>query len=207
MTHASAIRAVVFDFGNVVGFFDHRRTLEKLAPLAEWTPKRIYDEIYSGELETAVETGRLSAEEFFAIFRERAGLRCDDAFLRAAIRDIFTPNPEVCGLIPSLAGRVKLILGSNTNAVHAEQFLDQFAEVLSRFDALVLSHEIGARKPDERFYLRCAAEAGCAPAECVFVDDLAINIAAAASLGMRTVHYRPENDLPASLRFHGVTWE
>ena len=58
------LKAVVFDFGNVVGFFDHYKTLAKLSPYTSWPAKRIYEEIYSGTLEDDIESGRMTVEEF-----------------------------------------------------------------------------------------------------------------------------------------------
>ncbi len=72
-----------------------------------------------------------------------------------------------------------MLLGSNTNEVHAQQFRRQFAEVLSHFDALVLSYEIGQRKPNAGFYAHCQELAQAAPHEIVFIDDLPANIAGA----------------------------
>ena len=65
-----------------------------------------------------------------------------------------------------------LVLGSNTNDLHAAQFRRQFAETLAHFDRLVLSFEIGHIKPSAAFYLACAEAAGAEPADCVFIDDL-----------------------------------
>jgi glucose-1-phosphatase len=193
------MQAVCFDFGNVVGFFDHFKAFEKLAPYTSWTGRRIYDEIYSGKLEDDLESGLLGVDEFLAEFIRRTEMRCDVEFLRTACADIFTPNPEVCELIPRLAGRCRIVLGSNTSGLHSVQFRKQFADVLGHFHAQVLSHEIGVRKPKAGFFERCAAEAGCAPAECVFIDDLPANIAGAKAIGMHGIVYRPGENLAAKL--------
>jgi putative hydrolase of the HAD superfamily len=201
------IRAIVFDFGNVVGFFDHHRTLERLAPWTSWTPRRMYDEIYSGSLEDDVESGKITVDEFLAKFIERCELRCDVGHLRSACGDIFTPNPAVCELIPHLRQRHRLILGSNTNALHAERFRRQFSRVLEYFHAQIVSYEIGVRKPKAGFFEACAAAAGEAPEACLFIDDLPANVAGAEAIGMRGLVYHPGVDLPGELRKRGVRWE
>ena len=43
----------------------------------------------------------------------------------------------------------------SVSRLHAGQFRSQFAATLDHFDALVLSHEIGVRKPDPRVYTHC----------------------------------------------------
>jgi putative hydrolase of the HAD superfamily len=57
------------------------------------------------------------------------------------------------------------------------------------FDGIVISGEEGFRKPDPRMYELGARRIGVAPAECVFVDDLAFNLDPARELGMAVVHH------------------
>jgi putative hydrolase of the HAD superfamily len=58
------------------------------------------------------------------------------------------------------------------------------------FDAVLISGEVGLRKPEPEFYLLAARELGLSPEECVFVDDLAINIRGAVAIGMVGVHHK-----------------
>jgi putative hydrolase of the HAD superfamily len=55
------------------------------------------------------------------------------------------------------------------------------------FDAVVISAEVGMRKPEPRIFLHAAGLLGLEPAECVFVDDIEANIAAAEQLGFSGV--------------------
>jgi epoxide hydrolase-like predicted phosphatase len=58
------------------------------------------------------------------------------------------------------------------------------------FDAWVISHEVGLRKPDPAIYVLAAERLGLPPGECVLVDDLGGNLKPAAALGMATVRHR-----------------
>jgi epoxide hydrolase-like predicted phosphatase len=57
------------------------------------------------------------------------------------------------------------------------------------FDGVVLSGEVGIRKPAPRIYELGAQAIELAPARCVFVDDLPFNLPPAQELGMATVHH------------------
>jgi epoxide hydrolase-like predicted phosphatase len=57
------------------------------------------------------------------------------------------------------------------------------------FDAVIVSGEVGLRKPDPEIYRLGARELGVDPLDCVFVDDLPGNLAPAAALGMTVVHH------------------
>lgn len=73
------------------------------------------------------------------------------------------------------------------------------------FDAVVISGEVGVRKPAREIYALGAERIGLAPAECVFVDDLGVNLAPAADLGMTTVHHCAAGEtIPELERLLGV---
>jgi putative hydrolase of the HAD superfamily len=57
------------------------------------------------------------------------------------------------------------------------------------FDAVVISGEVGMRKPESRIFSHTVGLLGVEPGECVFVDDIAANIAAAEALGMTGIHH------------------
>jgi epoxide hydrolase-like predicted phosphatase len=79
------------------------------------------------------------------------------------------------------------------------------------FGGIVLSGEVGIRKPAPRIYELGAEAIGLAPSRCVFVDDLPFNLPPAQELGMATVHHtspaetiaRLEELLSLSLREQG----
>jgi putative hydrolase of the HAD superfamily len=58
------------------------------------------------------------------------------------------------------------------------------------FDVVVISAEVGMRKPEERIFRHTAALLGLEPRECVFIDDVQANIAAAEAIGLVGLHHR-----------------
>jgi FMN phosphatase YigB (HAD superfamily) len=198
------IKTIVFDFGRVVSFFDHRLTISRLAGHAGLPAAEMHTQLFDGPLEDDYESGRISTSEFLRRVRELCRLTCPDEIIAAAWADIFWPNEEVCALLPRLKPRYRLLLGSNTNELHARQFRDQFADWLRHFDALVLSHEIGVRKPRAGFFEHCLRLAECAPAECLFIDDLAANVAGARACGWQGIVYTNFPDLCQQLTALGI---
>jgi epoxide hydrolase-like predicted phosphatase len=67
------------------------------------------------------------------------------------------------------------------------------------FDVVVISGEVGMRKPEHRIYHHAADQLGVAAADCVFVDDLWPNVQAAAAVGMVGVHHRDYASTAAEL--------
>jgi putative hydrolase of the HAD superfamily len=64
---------------------------------------------------------------------------------------------------------------------------------------------VGIRKPDPRIYAMMTDALGVAPANCVYLDDLGINLKPAKALGMATikVHSGPQalDELQPHLNF------
>lgn len=58
------------------------------------------------------------------------------------------------------------------------------------FDAVVISAEVGMRKPEERIFRHAAELLGLEPGECVFIDDIEENVAAAQAAGLIGVYHR-----------------
>jgi FMN phosphatase YigB (HAD superfamily) len=198
------VRAIVFDFGNVVGFFDHRLTSSRLAAHAGIDAEAIHAYLFGGPLEEDFESGRLASADFLQQVRQTCKLTCSEEVLTAAWADIFHPNETVCALLPGLHRHYRLLLGSNTNELHSRHFRRQFAEILRHFDALVLSHEIGVRKPRAGFFEHCRLLAGCAAEECLFIDDVAANVAGAQACGWHGIVYTGSDELRRQLAALGV---
>ena len=55
------------------------------------------------------------------------------------------------------------------------------------FDAVVISHEVGMRKPERRIFLHAAELIGLSPSQCVFIDDIEANATAARECGMTAI--------------------
>ncbi len=73
------------------------------------------------------------------------------------------------------------------------------AEVFSLFDHVIESSKAGVRKPDPRIYAMMCDAIGVAPANCVYLDDLGINLKPAREMGMTTIKVTSEDQLLADL--------
>jgi epoxide hydrolase-like predicted phosphatase len=57
------------------------------------------------------------------------------------------------------------------------------------FDVVVISDEVGMRKPEARIYALTLDLMGLGPGDCVFVDDIEENVAAAVASGFVGIHH------------------
>jgi epoxide hydrolase-like predicted phosphatase len=94
--------------------------------------------------------------------------------------DRFAHAPDMNGLVRrARQSGIKTALLSNSWG--NEYPRDGWSEM---FDEVVISGEVGMRKPEPEIFHHTLKRLHVEPAEAVFVDDLAINIKAAAGLGM-----------------------
>jgi len=68
------------------------------------------------------------------------------------------------------------------------------------FDTVVISGEVGMRKPEEGIFLHAAQALGLPPQECVFIDDIEANVAAAVACGMTGLHHTEAAATAAALQ-------
>jgi len=99
------------------------------------------------------------------------------------------------------AAGIRTALVSNSWGVHRYPH-ELFDEL---FDGVVISGELGIRKPSARMYELGAERAGVPAERCVYVDDLPFNLTPAQELGMSTVHHTgAETTIPELERLLGL---
>jgi putative hydrolase of the HAD superfamily len=73
------------------------------------------------------------------------------------------------------------------------------------FHAVVISADVGMRKPEERIYRHATELLGLPPAECVFIDDMEANVRGAEAIGMLgIVHTQPEATIAQLTELFGL---
>jgi epoxide hydrolase-like predicted phosphatase len=76
------------------------------------------------------------------------------------------------------------------------------------FDAIVISGEVGMRKPEPEIFELAVGRIGLPAAECVFIDDMAHNISAAEQAGLVGIVHRTFDETAEKLEalFPGAGW-
>lgn len=192
----SAYRALVVDFGGVLTtplqeamFRFAQETGIELQHLA-----RAALGGYTGSADSLVfgfETGTMSEEDFSKALAERlrheSGVEVDPQSL---ILRMFGGLELEEGMFTAVerarAGGLKTALLSNSwgTSLYPRDRLDPI------FDVMVISGEVGLRKPDPAIFELTTDRLGVAAAECVFVDDHPGHLQSAAQAGMTTVLHR-----------------
>jgi len=183
------IRAVLWDFGGVIlsSPFEAFNKYEA----ANGLPTDFIRSVNATNPDTnawaLLERNDVSPEQFGVLFAEESEL------LGHRI-----PGADVLGLLSGdvrsemVAALDRVIRAGfrtaclTNNVVGGEQRMD-VGDVMVMFDHVVESSKVGCRKPEPRFYEIACELLGVEPHECVFLDDLGINLKPAKAMGMTTI--------------------
>jgi putative hydrolase of the HAD superfamily len=147
-----------------------------------------------------METGRITAEEFthqLALgLAQHAGVDIPHQGLLERLFACVEPDERMLAAVAAVrkAGiRTALLSNSWGNRGYPRE---RFGEL---FDGVVISGEVGLRKPDPPIYRLAAERIGLPPDSCVFVDDIEENVTAAEAVGMSGIVHRRTQDTLARL--------
>src|SRR3989338_170031 len=183
------IKAVLFDLGKVIVHFDFTPAFKKLSAACPKTPAEIDDYFRRSGLEALYDGGKISSKEFYRQVKKGLGHRLSFAEFKEIWNKIFRPNERVVSLISKLKSRTRLVLVSNTNAMHFEYILKRYS-VLAHFDEHILSYKEKVRKPDERIYRAAIKACRAKPHEIFYIDDRLDLTEAAGEIGLHTFTYK-----------------
>lgn len=198
------IKTVIFDLGGVIVPFDFGRAYSKLQTMCGLDPAAIRAQIAAADIVPAFETGLLESRDF--VQRLTACLKLNLSFeefsdLWFSIFEPHTLIPE--SLLEQLKKKYRLVLLSNTNALHFEMLAERYT-LLRHFDHQVLSYKVRAMKPSPAIYHEAIKHAHCEPQECFFTDDVPAYVEGARKAGIDAEQFLGYEKLLTDLRVRGV---
>ena len=191
-TTAAKTRAVFWDFGGVIlsSPFDAFNRYESEHGL----PTDFIRSVNAREPDTNAwalierhEVDAATFDDLCAAESEALGYRVPGRDVRAMLSGGVRPDKVVALDRVIDAGYVTACLTNNVRRAGPDADRPEVDAVMARFDHVVESSTVGCRKPEPRFYEIDCELAGVEPAECVFLDDLGINLKPARAMGMTTI--------------------
>jgi putative hydrolase of the HAD superfamily len=189
------VEAVIFDFGGVM-------TTSPFEAFARFERERGYpadiirNTNAANHLENAwakFERAEIDLDTFDRLFAEESLALGGAAVSGREVLPLLAGDlrPEMVEALRRIKSECKT--GCITNNLPANAIGSQsgrsfyVAEVMALFDHVIESAKIGLRKPDPRIYQMMIEALGVNPADCVYLDDLGVNLKPARALGMTTI--------------------
>ena len=189
------INTIIFDFGNVFVNLDieaaHKHALETFQIESLSEEMLGFNSFY--------EQGLISTDEFLEFYSENFPKLSKEALIdiwNFMLKDFPESRLDFLKAIQQ-SSKYKLILLSNTNALHINYIKDHvsfYEEFKNCFDAFYLSHEINLVKPNQDIFEFILNKNKLKAEECLFIDDNQDNINTANTLKIKTWHINPETE-------------
>jgi putative hydrolase of the HAD superfamily len=201
------IKTIIFDLGKVIVPFDFQRGYDRMAPLCRYSPEEIPERLRGCDLVTRFEEGKIEPDAFVKELSSILELDASYDEFCGIWSSIFLPDTLIHqDLLIALRERYRLLLLSNTNAIHFEM-LTQAYPLLQHFHHHVVSYRVGALKPSPLIYEEALSHAQCAPSECFFTDDIPAYVEGAKLAGIDAVQFESQAQIERELRARGVNWQ
>jgi len=183
------IRAVIFDFGEVLSYPPPQETIAAISSLLHVTPDK-FREFYYAERHR-YDRGELMPEQYWQAVARDAGTRLtaeNIEWLRRTDVEMWSQvNPQMLEWAAQLRSQgVQTAVLSNMHADMVKSLRANLAWIRD-FPCVVLSAEVGFAKPDAEIYQHCLTCLQVPAGEALFIDDKPRNTQAAEGLGIAAI--------------------
>lgn len=187
MSDGTEVRAVIFDFGNVLCFPPSDEKLDRAAAECGLTREQFWEAFWFPRLD--YDAGKVEPDFYWWAVLSAAGKPFDEEKLPALIRhEVEFWNEfdhRMLAWVDQLrAAGCKTAMLSNLPRVLGEA-LRETGGLYDRFDHVTLSYELKTTKPDAAIYQDAVNGLGVAPRETLFLDDKAPNVEGAQKAGLQ----------------------
>lgn len=189
-----SVTNIVIDLGGVMIDLDRERCVRAFVDLGLENADSMLGLYRQEEPFLSIETGRISAGEFYDEIRRRTGRDVSDSAIEGAFDEFLVALPvERLAAIRKLrAAGYRTYMISNTNGVMYDgwikrAFMQEGLRVGDYFDGIITSFAEGVCKPDAELFETVLRRYGLKAEESVLLDDSEANCEAARRLGMKAV--------------------
>ena len=195
---------IVFDLGIVLIPFDYQKINRRLDKIEQGLGEKFlvfYKAHY--HLHREYERGDISGEQFLNAVLNALEYKISGEDFCKLFSEIFTVDEDVATLLPVLKKNYRLLLLSNTSAIHQKYGWERFP-FLRHFEKLFLSYEVRAVKPEPEIYQAVTAYTQLPPSEHIFIDDVAEYAAGAKAQGWDAIQFLGYRSLIDELQLRGI---
>jgi putative hydrolase of the HAD superfamily len=207
LTSSPHIRAVLFDYGMVLSGPPDPAAWQRMREILNNAPEDAFHRAYWLRRDD-YDRGILNGPSYWNTVANQLGIILTaaetDALLAADVQLWTAPNQPMIDWATNLQRRgIRTGILSNLGD-SMELGIRARYTWLADFHHHTFSHHLGIAKPDPAIYAHAAQGLGVPPAEILFVDDRAENIAAARVAGMHAIQYTSHDDFLAAMQREGL---
>jgi len=197
----------IFDMDDVLYDYDWRLRMAGMTELTGLSLAEMRRLWWHDEGEWAAEAGvYTTADEYLAAFQGAIGMTVDESEWVRVRGAAMTPRPESIAAVVRASELGDVTLLTNNGALTAKHLRVLAPDLIPVFgDHLYTSSDYRARKPDPVVFERVLTRYEREASEAFFVDDMAVNVAGAASVGITAHLYRSPAAMLAAIEAFGAS--
>ncbi|MCK9572903.1 MAG: HAD hydrolase-like protein [Candidatus Omnitrophica bacterium] len=200
----NAMKCFAFDLGKVLFDFDYAIALKKIKSDIKIPTHRIIHELFYNNFAQDFEKGLMGAHEFYKKFCNAFNCSLSYWQFTDAWCNIFSLNREVAAFVKKISGFYPIYLISNINELHFDYLQNNYPEVFSVFNGLILSYKVKSIKPEKRIYEALKEKSGCNYENIFYIDDRKEFIEEARRFDIKCINFVGLTELKASLKAYGI---
>jgi glucose-1-phosphatase len=196
------ITSIIFDLGGVLLDLDLQKTFDAFDALGFKGFDQHFDSYSGSPFIEIFEEGKMTNEAFIATAKTYCNEGTTTAQVLTAWNAMLGPlQPQKIEMLELLRKRYKLFVYSNTNALHVAYLQKYYTTTFGNetfkniFEKIYYSNEFGIRKPNTEGFLKIVEEQHLVPQDTLFIDDGKMHIAAAKTLGIKTLQWIQNEDI------------
>jgi 2-haloacid dehalogenase/putative hydrolase of the HAD superfamily len=196
--------AVVWDVGNVIVRWNPRTLYSKIFPDPAQCDRFLSD-VCTMAWHGPTDCGVTFEDNCAALSAEHPHYAAEIDAWRTRWLEMFSgPIPETEAAIEALRARGVRQYALTNMSHETEAATFAMSPAFARLDGRIVSGREGVMKPDAAIFQLTCERFGFAPAEALFVDDSATNIATAQALGFHVHHFTDPSALAPALEGLGL---
>lgn len=197
-----SVKNLIFDLGGVILDLSVEHTLNAFSSLSKIDVEKVKRIFVTSAGFEDYEKGTLDDNGFRDFIRKAYAINVDDMAIDSCWNAMLRGIPEIkLDLLLRLQSEFRVFLLSNTNGIHLHHINEVMLPSMggkaldNYFHKAYYSHRLCKRKPDADIFEQVIEENHLVPEQTLFLDDNALNIEGAQSVGLKTIHVTAPNQI------------
>jgi len=200
------IKAITFDLDGVYFINGKSKFIANLGKLGVSEEEAIRVFIKSDEMNKLYKQGKMTDQEFWTFAIKEWGLDIPIDQIVTMLIDGYDINEGAVEIVKAMRKKeYKTCICSNNFPARINGLNERF-KFLDDFDIVVLSYQVGAKKPSNKIFQYLIDRSGVNPEEIIFADDDEDNLDGAEKLGIQTFLYEGFDKFLEELKRFNVNW-
>jgi putative hydrolase of the HAD superfamily len=189
-------QSIIFDLGNVIINISFDKIFEYWAQVSGREVQEIKQKFEFDDVYAQFERGSITPATYRKYISDKLELcLSDDEFDHGWNNLYLDVAPGIEQLLSLLKSQLRLIALTIANEIHAQRWRKKYASLLSHFEKVFCSSEIGARKPEKKAYEIVLRYLNVDPQRVIFFDDSPKNVEVASHIGIKGIVVNSIHDI------------